>query len=69
MHTFSAELQTQLERALSLYIGPLAKTLVRKESGRQPAFSTLVQALAQHIDKAEDRAKFVAAVKKLHTGH
>jgi hypothetical protein len=30
---FSAELQAQLERLLSLYIGPLAKTLVRKEVG------------------------------------
>ncbi|SFU28363.1 Serine/threonine protein kinase [Polaromonas sp. YR568] len=69
VHTFSAEVQAQLERALSLYIGPLAKTLVRKEAGRQPAFSGLVQALAQHIDKADDRAKFVAAAKKLHAGH
>jgi serine/threonine protein kinase len=69
VHTFSAELQALLERALSQYIGPLAKTLVRKEAGRQPAFSALVQALAQHIDKADDRARFVAASKKLHAGH
>jgi hypothetical protein len=69
VHTFSAELQAQLERALSQHIGPLAKTLVRREAGRQPAFKNLVQALAQHIDKADDRAKFVAAVQKLHTGH
>jgi serine/threonine protein kinase len=68
VHTFSAELQAQLERALSLHIGPLAKTLVRKEAGRQPAFSALVQALAEHIDKADDRAKFVAAAKKLQAG-
>ena len=68
MHTFSAELQAQLERALSLHIGPLAKTLVRKEAGRQPAFSALLEALAQHIDKADDRAKFVATAKKLQAG-
>jgi len=69
VHTFSAELQAQLERALSLHIGPLAKTLVRKEAGRQPAFSALLQALAQHIDRPDDRAKFMAAAKKLHAGH
>ncbi len=69
VQSFSAELQAQLERALSLHIGPLAKTLVRKEAGRQPAFGALVQALAQHIDKADDRAKFMAAAKKLHPGH
>jgi serine/threonine protein kinase len=62
---FSAELQGQLERLLSLYIGPLAKTLVRKESARQATLSALAQALAQQIDKPDDRAKFLAAAQKL----
>lgn len=66
---FSAELQALLERALSLHIGPLAKTLVRKESARQLSYSALVQALAQQIDKADDRAKFLAVAQKLHAGH
>jgi len=65
---FSAELQAQLERMLSLYIGPLAKTLVRKESARQASLGALAQALAQLIDKPDDRAKFLAAAQKLHTG-
>jgi serine/threonine protein kinase len=65
---FSAELQAQLERLLSLYIGPLAKTLVRKESARQTSLGALAKALAQLIDKPDDRAKFLAAAQKLHTG-
>ncbi|APW43573.1 protein kinase domain-containing protein [Rhodoferax saidenbachensis] len=65
VHTFSAEQQAQLERALSQYIGPLSKTLVRKEANRQPTFTDLLQALALHIDKAEDRARFVSAASKL----
>ncbi|WP_411883141.1 protein kinase domain-containing protein [Polaromonas sp. YR568] len=62
---FSAELQAQLERLLSLYIGPLAKTLVRRESARQATLSALAQALAQLIDKPGDRAKFLSAAQKL----
>lgn len=65
---FSAELQAQLERMLSLYIGPLAKTLVRKESARHTSLGALAKALAQLIDKPDDRAKFLAAAQKLHTG-
>jgi serine/threonine protein kinase len=62
---FSEAQQTQLERALSQHIGPLAKTLVRKEMARQTQWSSLLQALAQHIDKPEDRAKFVASASKI----
>lgn len=62
---FSAELQAQLERLLSLCIGPLAKTLVRRESARQTSLGALAQALAQQIDKPDDRAKFLAAAQKL----
>ena len=60
-----AEQQAQLERALSLHIGPLAKTLVRKEMARQTQWSELLQALARHIDKPDDRAKFLSASGKL----
>ncbi|MFS2036690.1 protein kinase domain-containing protein [Polaromonas sp. CT11-55] len=62
---FSAELQAQLERMLSLYIGPLAKTLVRKESARHTTLGGLAKALALQIDKPDDRAKFLAAAQKL----
>lgn len=62
---FSAELQAQLERMLSLYIGPLAKTLVRKESARHTTLGGLAKALALQIDRPDDRAKFLAAAQKL----
>jgi len=62
---FSAELQVQLERALSLYIGPLAKTLVRREAARHTSLGGLAKALALQIDRPDDRAKFLAAAQKL----
>lgn len=65
LHTFSAEQQTALERALSQHIGPLAKTIVRKEAGRQPTWTALLQALAQHIDTAADRTAFMGAAGKI----
>jgi len=61
----NAEQQAALEKALSQYLGPLSKTLVRREVARQLTFNTLLQALAEHIDKPDERAKFVAAAKKL----
>jgi serine/threonine protein kinase len=65
VHTFTAEQQALLERALSHHIGPLAKTLVRKEAGRQADWSGLLQALAKHIDKPGDRAQFMSAAGKI----
>jgi hypothetical protein len=60
----SPEAQAFLEQALSQYIGPLARTLVRKESARTSDSQVLLEALARHIDEAKDRAQFVAAVIK-----
>ena len=65
LNTFSADQQALLERALSQHIGPLAKTIVRKEAGRQPDWAALVQALAQQIDTPEDRKLFVNAANKI----
>jgi hypothetical protein len=65
VHTFSAEVQTQLERALSQHIGPLAKTLVRKEAARQPHWNALLQALAQQVDDDHDRAQFLSAANRI----
>ncbi len=61
----NAEQQAVLERALGQYLGPLAKTLVRREVARQLTFNTLLQALAEHIDKPEERARFLAIANKL----
>jgi len=64
----NAEQQAVLERALGQYLGPLAKTLVRREVARQPSFNTLLQALAEHIDKPDERARFLAVAGKLSGG-
>nr|WP_295772160.1 protein kinase [Rhodoferax sp.] len=61
----NAEQQAALEKALGQYLGPLAKTLVRREVARQLTFNTLLQALADHIDKPDEKAKFIANAKKL----
>jgi hypothetical protein len=64
----NAEQQAVLEKALGQYLGPLAKTLVRREVARQLTFNTLLQALADHIDKPDEKAKFIASGKKLSGG-
>lgn len=61
----NAEQQAVLERALGQYLGPLSRTLVRREVARQLSFNTLLQALAAHIDKPEERAKFLAVANQL----
>ncbi len=61
----NAEQQAVLEKALGQYLGPLAKTLVRREVARQLSFNTLLQALADHIDKPDEKAKFLASGKKV----
>jgi serine/threonine protein kinase len=63
--TMGAEQQVLLERALGEYIGPLAKTLVRKEAARHTTVHDLLQALALHIDAQAERAKFLTATRKL----
>jgi serine/threonine protein kinase len=56
---------THLERALSQVIGPLAKMLVKKQVGRHTSLEALREALANEINHATDRAKFLAATQKL----
>ena len=55
----------QLEQALSQFIGPLAKMIVKKEVARHTALETLLQSLAAEIDQPADRAGFLAAMQKL----
>jgi serine/threonine protein kinase len=61
----SADAQALLERALSQHIGPLARTILRKEIARQPDWAALLQALALQIDTAQDRAEFLSAAAKI----
>ena len=56
---------THLERALSQVIGPLAKVLVKKQVARHTSLEALREALANEIDHAINRAKFLTATQKL----
>ncbi len=58
---FPAAQLAMLERALSQFIGPLAKMILRKEVVRHSSFEALRQALAEQIDRPADRAKFLAS--------
>lgn len=51
-----------LERALSKFIGPLAKALVRREVARHQNWDALLQALASHIDSVDDQKSFLKLV-------
>ncbi len=64
---FSPEQLTQVERALSQCIGPLARMILKKEVTRHSALPTLLLALAAEIDRPADREKFLAATQKLQT--
>ncbi|MES2939990.1 MAG: protein kinase [Pseudomonadota bacterium] len=62
------ELSTQdaaaLEQALSRFIGPMARMLVRKESARSTTLQELAQALAAHLDTAAQREAFIKALRE-----
>ncbi len=60
----SAEELTLVEQALSRSIGPLAKMLVRKESQRHSLYGPFIHALTSHIDHANQRTEFAAAIKR-----
>lgn len=62
---FTAAQLTHLERALSQVIGPLAKMLVKKQVARHTSLEALREALANEIDHAADREKFLTATQKL----
>lgn len=50
----------KLEKSLSKAIGPMARMIVRRELARNPDTAQLVEALAGHIDREEDRKAFLA---------
>lgn len=55
----------QLERHLAKIVGPLARVLLKNELRRASDFASLVQALAQHIEKPEMKTQFLGAVSAL----
>ena len=60
----TADELTAIEQALSRFIGPMARMLVRKESGRASNFKALVEAVAATIDRPDQRELFRAALKR-----
>jgi serine/threonine-protein kinase len=53
-----------IESALSKYIGPMAKMIVRKEASRTANFKDFVTAIAGNIDQPTQRDQFLAALKR-----
>ena len=57
----------ELEKALSQYIGPMARMIVRRESARHASMERLLYALSLHIDRPDDRGSFVARIEKMYS--
>jgi hypothetical protein len=53
-----------IESALSRYIGPMAKMIVRKEASRTANFKDFLSAVAGNIDQPTQRDQFLAALKR-----
>jgi hypothetical protein len=53
-----------IEQTLSKFIGPMAKMLVRKETGRTGTFKDFVEAIAGNIDHPQQRELFLQALKR-----
>ncbi|ROZ78377.1 protein kinase [Ramlibacter sp. WS9] len=60
----SAEEVTSIEQALSKFIGPMAKMLVRKEMARHATFRELINAVADNIDQPAQREQFLQTLKR-----
>ena len=61
----SLEQLAELEKSLSQFIGPMARLLTRKEATRHPSMAALIPALSLHINRLEDRSRFLASMQKL----
>ena len=53
-----------IEQALSRFIGPMARMLVRRQAGRNLTFNEFVEAIAGNIDQPQQRAVFVQTVRR-----
>lgn len=65
LQNLSVEQVAMLEKVLSQYIGPMARMIIRKEASRHLTLHALLPALSLHIDKAEDRSKYLAFMQKM----
>lgn len=59
-----AEELTIIEQTLSKFIGPMAKMLIRKETGRAGTFKDFIEAIAGNVDHPKQRELFLQALKR-----
>jgi hypothetical protein len=59
----SDELAT-IELALSKFIGPIAKVLIRKKAGHCTTFKDFIATIAQTIDRPDQRELFIQSLKR-----
>ena len=53
-----------IEQALSRFIGPMARMLVRRQAGKNLTFNQFVEAVAGNIDQPQQRAVFIQTVRR-----
>jgi eukaryotic-like serine/threonine-protein kinase len=58
-----------LEQCLAIYLGPLAKVLVRRAAQRTSAREELYRLLASELSSTEEKDAFLNAVRKRTAGH
>jgi hypothetical protein len=57
---FPADVLAKASERLALYIGPVAKTIVKKTAAQATSSRDLYERLAQHIDDPKGRERFIA---------
>ncbi|NPC54033.1 protein kinase domain-containing protein [Caenimonas soli] len=60
----AADELTVIEQTLSKFIGPMAKMLIRKETGRAGTFKDFIEAIAGNVDHPQQRKLFLQALKR-----
>ena len=53
-----------VEQALSRFIGPMAKMLIRKETARCTSVKEFVAAVAGNVDRPDQREEFLLALRR-----
>jgi serine/threonine protein kinase len=60
----SADELATIELALSKFIGPIAKVLIRKKAGHCTTFKDFIATIAQTIDRPDQRDLFIQSLKR-----
>ncbi len=62
--SWPSEILHQLEAELTLYLGPLARILVKKSAAHATSLESLYQDLARHLSDPREQARFLAKVRR-----